>query len=226
MVAIHLLLLWATTLFRLSLALARKERVGFPVMPILDAPFRVILSMDRIRCHRAMLGTYEHTVTFQHENRQTQTLHCNVHMQLFALCHALQATSFLSLLSALCHILPLSFDSSRRCSWMLKDSNSPPRLQKRPPGHLSWIPPNRVLSHTINTGDNPVHQNMYKMSPKERVAAETIGKDLLNSGCIQPSSPPYSSPIFFVQKKNGSLRMCVDYQALTQQTVKIPTLSD
>ena len=83
------------------------------------------------------------------------------------------------------------------------------------------LPPDRCLAHTINTGDNPpVHQNMDKMSPKEKEAAETMVKDLLHRGWIQPSSSPYSSPILFVQKEDGSLRMCVDYRALNQQTVK------
>ena len=44
--------------------------------------------------------------------------------------------------------------------------------------------------------------------------------DLLNRGFIRPSSSPYGSPVLFVKKKEGDLRLCVDYRALNKQTVK------
>ena len=44
--------------------------------------------------------------------------------------------------------------------------------------------------------------------------------DLLERGLIEPSTSPYGSPVLFVQKKDGSLRMCIDYRALNKQTVK------
>ena len=47
-------------------------------------------------------------------------------------------------------------------------------------------------------------------------------KALLEKGHIEPSSSPYGAPILFIQKKDGSLRMCVDYRALKKQTVKKP----
>ena len=39
-------------------------------------------------------------------------------------------------------------------------------------------------------------------------------KALLENGHIVPSSSPYGTPILFVQKKDGGLRMCIDYRAL------------
>ena len=54
--------------------------------------------------------------------------------------------------------------------------------------------------------------------------------DLLAKGWIERSSSPYAAPILFVKKKDGSLRMCVDYRALNKQTVKnrypLPRLDD
>lgn len=44
--------------------------------------------------------------------------------------------------------------------------------------------------------------------------------DLLSRGFIRPSSSPYGSPVLFVKKKEGDLRLCVDYRALNKQTVK------
>ena len=53
---------------------------------------------------------------------------------------------------------------------------------------------------------------------------------LLEKGYIQPSNSPYGHPVLFVKKKNGNLRMCIDYRSLNQQTVKsrypLPRIDD
>jgi hypothetical protein len=43
---------------------------------------------------------------------------------------------------------------------------------------------------------------------------------LLDKGYIRPSSSPWGSPTLFVKKKDGSLRMCVDYRPLNAVTIK------
>jgi hypothetical protein len=58
------------------------------------------------------------------------------------------------------------------------------------------------------------------MSPLELAEAEKQLSELLEKGFIQPSKSPYGAPILFVRKKNGKLRMCVDYRALNRITVK------
>ncbi len=42
---------------------------------------------------------------------------------------------------------------------------------------------------------------------------------MLQSGRIVPSSSPYDAPILFAKKKDGGLRMCIDYRALNNNTV-------
>ena len=85
----------------------------------------------------------------------------------------------------------------------------------------SELPPRRGVGHTINSGMNPrVSKAMYRLSPKEKRSAEEMIQDYLDKGWIRPSHSPYSSPVLFVQKKDGSMRMCVDYRALNNATVK------
>lgn len=45
-------------------------------------------------------------------------------------------------------------------------------------------------------------------------------EDYLAKGYMRPSVSPYGAPILFACKKNGKLRMCIDYQALTSLTKK------
>ena len=43
---------------------------------------------------------------------------------------------------------------------------------------------------------------------------------MIDNGFIRPSKSPYEAPVLFVKKKDGSLRMCIDYRALNKITVK------
>jgi len=61
---------------------------------------------------------------------------------------------------------------------------------------------------------------MYRLSPAEYKEVQAQVKDLLSKGYIQPSTSPYGSPVLFVQKKDGSLRMVINYRALKRQTIK------
>jgi hypothetical protein len=54
--------------------------------------------------------------------------------------------------------------------------------------------------------------------------------ELQEVGYIRPSSSPWGAPVLFVQKKDGSQRMCVDYRSLNDVTVKntylLPCIED
>lgn len=58
------------------------------------------------------------------------------------------------------------------------------------------------------------------MSKPQREEMESQIKELLGQGWIQPSTSPYGSPIIFVKKKDGGVRMCVDYRAVDKITVR------
>jgi hypothetical protein len=55
-------------------------------------------------------------------------------------------------------------------------------------------------------------------------------KELLEKGFIRPSSSPWGAPMIFVPKKDGTQRLCVDYHALNEVTVKnkypLPRIDD
>ena len=55
-------------------------------------------------------------------------------------------------------------------------------------------------------------------------------KELHKAGHIRPSKAPYGTPVLFKKKKDGSLRICIDYQAFKKVTIKnkypIPLIAD
>ena len=78
-----------------------------------------------------------------------------------------------------------------------------------------------TVKHKIFTTDNiPVNQPFRRIPPSQYQEAKEHIQKLLEQGIIRESHSPYSSPIVLVQKKNGSLRMCVDYRRLNAKTVK------
>lgn len=86
----------------------------------------------------------------------------------------------------------------------------------------SGLPPERSVDHRIDLepGSKPTYRPDYKKSQPEHDEMQRQIKKLLDSGEIQPSVSPYGSPVLFVKKQDGSLRMCIDYRAVNKQTVK------
>jgi len=81
-------------------------------------------------------------------------------------------------------------------------------------------PPEREQSKLqIDTADaQPIRGPTYRMSPKELDCLKKQLEELVNKKMIRPSTSAWSSPVLFVRKKDGSLRMCVDYRALNAVT--------
>jgi hypothetical protein len=84
------------------------------------------------------------------------------------------------------------------------------------------LPPSRDIDHRIELvpGASPTSRPTFRMSPKELDELKKQLEDLTRSGFIQPSKSPFGAPVLFVKKKDGTMRMCIDYRALNAITVK------
>ena len=84
------------------------------------------------------------------------------------------------------------------------------------------LPPHRPYDCAIDllSGTTPPKGHLYSLSPPERKAMEDYIRDSLAAGIIRPSSSPAGAGFFFVGKKDGSLRPCIDYRGLNDITVK------
>jgi len=84
------------------------------------------------------------------------------------------------------------------------------------------LPPKRNVDHRIiiEPGQKPPSRAPYRMSPKELEELKKQFDELLQKGLIKPSQSPFGAPVLFVKKKSGEMRLCVDYRALNEITVK------
>ncbi|GJU80698.1 putative reverse transcriptase domain-containing protein [Tanacetum coccineum] len=100
------------------------------------------------------------------------------------------------------------------------------------PEDLSGLPPTRQVEFQIDLvpGAAPVARAPYRLAPSEMKELSEQLKELSDKGLIRPSSSPWGSPVLFVEKKDGSFRMCIDYRELNKLTVKnrypLPRIDD
>jgi hypothetical protein len=87
-----------------------------------------------------------------------------------------------------------------------------------PPG----VPPDRGFEHIIEleSGAKPVITTPYRHPKKYKDEIEKAIKELLDMGHIRPISSPFASSVVLVKKKDGMMRMCIDFQALNKKTIK------
>src|SRR3954464_10478262 len=100
------------------------------------------------------------------------------------------------------------------------------------PEELPGMPPNRDVEFLIDLlpGSGPIAKRPYKMDVDELKELKKQLKEQLDKGFIQPSSSSWGAPVLFVEKKDSSKRLVVDYRSLNEVTIKnkypLPNIND
>ncbi|KAF5823288.1 putative nucleotidyltransferase, Ribonuclease H [Helianthus annuus] len=144
-----------------------------------------------------------------------------------------------------CSMLKANKLMKRGCKAFMKYANEPERESRKIedvpvvrdfgdvfPEELPGIPPEREVEFGIELipGAKPVAKAPYRLAPSELQELMSQIQDLLDKGFIRPSVSPWGAPVLFVRKKDGSMRMCIDYRELNKLTVKnrypLPRIDD
>src|SRR3954462_9485542 len=100
------------------------------------------------------------------------------------------------------------------------------------PDELPGLPPPREIDFTIDIlpGTSPIALPMYRMAPAELDEMQRQIAELESLGFIRKSMSPWAAPALFAKKKDGGLRLCIDYRKLNAVTVKnkylLPRIDD
>ncbi|VVA28743.1 Hypothetical predicted protein, partial [Prunus dulcis] len=100
------------------------------------------------------------------------------------------------------------------------------------PDDLPGLPPEREIEFTIELlpGTNPIYQTPYRMAPAELRELKIQLQELVDLGFIRPSVSPWGAPVLFVRKKDGTMRLCIDYRQLNKVTIRnrypLPRIDD
>ncbi|GKC96990.1 hypothetical protein Tco_1162432, partial [Tanacetum coccineum] len=100
------------------------------------------------------------------------------------------------------------------------------------PEELPGIPPEREVEFSIELipRTEPISKAPYRMAPIELKELKEQLKELLERGFIRPSVSPWGAPVLFVKKKDGSMRLCIDYRELNHVTIRnrypLPRIDD
>ena len=78
-----------------------------------------------------------------------------------------------------------------------------------------------MVQHSIDTGDSrAIRQNVRRIPLSRREESRKLLQEMLERDVIQPLASQWASPIVLVQKKDGSMRFCVNYRKVNKVTRK------
>lgn len=203
------------------------EYGNFTAMPLNGHQFDVILGMPWLKKYNPKIDWVAKRLTFQHENFEAPpVISSSLLMKTKALKREVRR-------NAIEHVMLLVLKASSK-SDSEKETNETEKSKEESehimqeyddvfpeelPAHL---PISRPIDHRIELipGSIPPSRSMYRMSPKEIDEIKKQLTELLEKGLVQPSKSPFGAPILMVKKKDGTLRMCIDYRALNAITIK------
>jgi hypothetical protein len=183
--------------FHIPVTLARRE---FPtnMIVIKGQDIDVILGMNWLAQHKAIINTDLRTIKLSHDHEEIQLS------------------------------IPVTVPakaSGRVYEAIIQEIQDILVVCKFPdvfPEDLPGLPPERDVEFVIelNPGTTHISRRSYRMPPNELAELKTQLQDFLEKGFIRPSSSPWGCPAIFVKKKDQTLRMCMDYRPLNEVTIK------
>nr|GFB86367.1 putative reverse transcriptase domain-containing protein [Tanacetum cinerariifolium] len=86
------------------------------------------------------------------------------------------------------------------------------------------------ITNGIRNGAKPISKAPYRMEPIELKELKEQLQEMLENGFIRPSVPPWGAPVLFDKKKDGSMRLCIDYRELNRIMIRnrypLPRIDD
>ncbi|XVF50587.1 hypothetical protein PTKIN_Ptkin04bG0113500 [Pterospermum kingtungense] len=182
-------------------------------IPMLLQDFDAIVGMDGLSRYHAIVDCYNKTVVFEPSGKSKFIFQRERCFLPSCVISAISAKNF------------LQKGCQAYLAYVVDTKMLEPTLENIPvvceypdvfPAELPGLPPNREIEFTIelNTGTTLISQAPYRMALFELKELKVQLQELLDKGFIRPSTSPWGAPVLFVKKKDGSMRLCIDYRQL------------
>ena len=175
----------------------------------------MVLGMDWLSRHRATLDCYKKEVKF-HRPGKLEIKFRGIRRELSS-----------NMISAMAAERMLSKGCQGYLAYVVETEKEGTLVDEIPvvrefPYDFAGLPPDREVEFTIDLipGTEPISIPPYRMAPAELREVKAQLEELLSKGFIQPIISPWGAPILFVKKKDGSLRLCIDYRQLNRVTIR------
>ena len=193
------------------------------------APYDIILGMDWLTRHEAVIDFCTRTVTVSSGGQYVCKFKGRNDADNGKLINAMAACKLLrqGCVGYLCYL-----DAPKKDEVLVHNIPVVREFADVFPEEIPGLPPNRDVEFTIDLepGTAPISKAPYRMAPVEMQELKKQLEELLEKGYIRPSASPWGAPVLFVKKKDGSFRLCIDYRELNKVTIKnkypLPRIDD
>ncbi|GJR35914.1 reverse transcriptase domain-containing protein [Tanacetum coccineum] len=185
------------------------SRFSINLIPLGHGSFDVIVGMDWLSQHKAVIVCHENVVEIPVEDGRILRVHGE---------RAVGITKALK--------------SAKEDEPKLNEISVVREFEDVFPEDLSGLPPQQQVEFRIDLVPEatPIAKSPYRLAPSEIQELSGQLQELKDKGFIRPSHSPWGAPMLFVKKKDGSLSMCIDYRELNKLTVKnrypLPRIDD
>ncbi|GKA18198.1 putative reverse transcriptase domain-containing protein, partial [Tanacetum coccineum] len=198
-------------------------------LPLDMCEFDIILGMDWLSAHHATIDCHSRRVIFGNIHTPEFIYHGSLPGKSMKIISALEART---LLSHGCEGFLANIHDTTSDVSSIHDQPIVSEFQDVFPEELPGIPPIRDVEFNIELipGAEPISKAPYRMAPIELKELKDQLQELLERGFIRPSVSPWGAPVLFVKKKDGSMRLCIDYRELNKITIRnrypLPRIDD
>jgi hypothetical protein len=207
---------------------------GFPTQATLNmlplGSYDLLIGMDWLASHKSKLDCYNKTLECEDEEGRKRTLQGIQNPVSVRQISSLQVKKYCRKGCPLYAIQVLNSVEDNKPS--LEDHPILREYKYVFPEEVPGLPPRRDIDFSIELvpGVVPMSRAPYRMSTPELVELKLQLKEMLEKGYIRPSVSPWGAPTLFVKKKDGTLRLCIDYRQLNKMTIKnkypLPRIDD
>ncbi|XP_078148594.1 uncharacterized protein LOC144544050 [Carex rostrata] len=199
-------------------------------MLVMDiSEYDALLGIDWLTRHVATIECLRHTVKFALPSGSNCTLRCRGVKEVVPYISAIEARNLVE--SGCTAYLVMIMCADTEVSEIANISVVSEFVDVFPE-EIPGLPPAREVEFKIDLvpGTAPISKVPYRMAPAELKELKVQLEEMLEKGLIRPSTSPWGAPVLFVRKKDGTLRLCIDYRELNKVTVKnkypLPRIDD